>query len=243
MFNRISAFAGPISPFQKVDVVRRGLKVYLDTGIPGSYGGSGTTWTDLSGNGKNGTLVNSPTYTSTNNGILTFASASLQYATFPDLGSLSRWTIDTWVKFNSTPAAGTTAVVTNQYNGASSLNFIIGAGEPSSSVIRAGFFDGTWRNTTTGLTPTLGSWYHLVGTYDGSTVILYSNNTSVGTLSYSGTPTSGGGSRIARRWDNFGTDPTDFMDCVVPEVKIYDRALTTTEINQNFNAHRSRYGV
>ena len=243
MHGRISNFAGPISPFQKIDVVRRGLKVYLDAGIPGSYGGSGTTWTDLSGNGKNATLVNGPTYATTNNGILTFASASFQHATFNDLGSLSTWTVDTWVKFNSNPTAGTTSVVTNVYDGASTLNFSIGANEPSSAIIRAGFYDGSWRNTTTGLTPTLGNWYHLVGTYDGATVTLYSNNASVGTLTYAGTPGSGGGNRIARRWDAFDNDTGNFMDCVVPEVKIYNRALSTAEIKQNFNAHRSRYGV
>lgn len=35
-----------------------GLMIYLDAGVTSSYGGSGSTWTDLSGNGNNGTLTN-----------------------------------------------------------------------------------------------------------------------------------------------------------------------------------------
>jgi hypothetical protein len=43
-------------------IVTDGLVLCLDAGNPKSYTGSGTTWTDLSGNGNNGTLTNSPTY-------------------------------------------------------------------------------------------------------------------------------------------------------------------------------------
>ena len=44
----------------------------LDAGSRLSYPGSGTTWTDLSGNGNTGTLVNGPTYSSANSGAIVF---------------------------------------------------------------------------------------------------------------------------------------------------------------------------
>lgn len=40
------------------------LLLWLDAEQPGSYPETGTTWTDLSGNGNNGTLTNGPTYSS-----------------------------------------------------------------------------------------------------------------------------------------------------------------------------------
>jgi hypothetical protein len=45
-------------------IVTDGLVLALDAGNPKSYPGSGTTWTDLSGNGNNGTLVNGVGYNS-----------------------------------------------------------------------------------------------------------------------------------------------------------------------------------
>ena len=48
------------------------MLLWLDAQQPGSYPGTGTTWTDLSGNGNNGTLTNGPTYSSANGGSIVF---------------------------------------------------------------------------------------------------------------------------------------------------------------------------
>jgi hypothetical protein len=53
-------------------IVTDGLQTWVDAGNPLSYPGSGSTWTDLSGNGRNYTLVNSPTFTTLNGGALIF---------------------------------------------------------------------------------------------------------------------------------------------------------------------------
>ena len=53
-------------------IVTDGLVLCLDAANPKSYPGSGTTWTDLSGNGNNGTLVNGVGYNSDNGGSLSF---------------------------------------------------------------------------------------------------------------------------------------------------------------------------
>ena len=49
--------------YQTLGLVTSGLSMWLDANNPASYSGSGTTWTDLTGNGNDQTLVNSPTYT------------------------------------------------------------------------------------------------------------------------------------------------------------------------------------
>ena len=54
------------------NIIRNGLVLALDAASKNSYPGTGTTWTDLSGNNNNGTLINSPTFSSTNEGIFIF---------------------------------------------------------------------------------------------------------------------------------------------------------------------------
>ena len=57
-------------------IVTDGLVLCLDAAIGKSYPGSGTSWTDLSGNGNNGTLQNTPTFNSANGGSLIFDAAN-----------------------------------------------------------------------------------------------------------------------------------------------------------------------
>lgn len=240
MLSRISSL-GPLSSHSPQEVAIRGLLVWLDAGRDGSYPGSGTTWTDLTG-GNNATLFNTPTYGTTYGGELTFAKTSYEYATISNLGSLSAWSLEAWVRFNSTPQNGTNAIITNQYDLISNLNFALGSIDPTSNQIKAGFFNGAWRMSS-GVTVSTGQWYHFVGTYDGSTIKLYNNASSVGDTSYSATPVSGGEVRIARRWDDSATIANNFIDGIIPVVRIYNRAISAQEVLQNFNVQRSRYGV
>jgi hypothetical protein len=53
-------------------IIRSNLVLCLDAANPKSYPGSGTTWTDLSGFGNNGTLINGVGYSSDNLGSLSF---------------------------------------------------------------------------------------------------------------------------------------------------------------------------
>ena len=53
-------------------IVTTNLSMFLDAGNASSYPGTGTAWTDLSGNSRNGTLTNGPTYTSADGGAIVF---------------------------------------------------------------------------------------------------------------------------------------------------------------------------
>jgi len=54
----------PYAPIASIDIITNGLSVYLDATNTASYPGTGTTWTDLSGNGRNFTWFSAPTFTS-----------------------------------------------------------------------------------------------------------------------------------------------------------------------------------
>jgi hypothetical protein len=79
------------------DVVRDGLIFYFDAGEPSSYSGSGTTWSDLSGSGNNGTLVNGVSYSNTNGGTLSFDGVN-DYVSTTSLNLQQNFTLEIWAK-------------------------------------------------------------------------------------------------------------------------------------------------
>jgi hypothetical protein len=160
----------------------------------------------------------------------------------PELGSLSNFTVSCWFKLNTLPTtAGAAAVVSNVYNLSTNLNFSIGLNRsPSSANVCGGFYNGTWR-TTAGFAPSIGVWYNVAVTYNGTRIIQYLDGSSQSTLDYTGTASSGGlGNRIGRRWDT-APNSVDYINGQIPHVMIYNRALTSTEIVQNYNAIKDRY--
>lgn len=219
-----------------------GLVFYLDSRNSLSYSGSGATWNDLSPSGLTTTLYNTPTYT---DGILNFSSASFEYAqTNTSAPDYNKWTVECWVKFYSNMSGKITSVITNEFNGFSKLNFSIGTNRaPGSYNVCVGFFDGLWRNTD-GFVPSTNVWYHIAGTYDGSVIRQYVNGVANGgTLNYVGTPQSGGAYRIARRWDSVNNDPNNFANADVPVVRVYSKALGSSDIASNYNSEKSYFGL
>jgi hypothetical protein len=224
------------------NVVENGLVFYLDAANTKSYSGSGTVWGDLSLTNNNSTLTNSPTYSSDNRGYLNFSSSSSQYGTASSLGDLSNWTVETFVRFTSSYSSKVSMVIGGQYNLSNKLNFSIGTNNaPTNYNIAVGFFDGAWRNTT-GISYPLNTWVYITGTYNGSTIRQYTNGVQVDFTNYTGTPSSGGEIRINRRWDDV-VSSGNLFDTNISMVRIYNRALTATEIEQNYNATKRRYGL
>jgi len=218
--------------------VTDGLVLALDAGNPKSYPGSGTTWTDLSGNGNNGTLVNGVGYS---NGALSFDGID-DYGSvttgIPDTGDFTIGFI-----YQLTGTGGRGGLFERKpslpYNG-----FSFGQGGSSN-----------WAFTVSGTSdfnnliqvfftyPTTNTWYYDVGIYsNGNTVTNYRNGSfinsttgvSQGNLSTQGTRTN---FLIANR-DNITSLP-----CKVAQVSIYNKALTASEVQQNFNATKSRFGL
>lgn len=80
-------------------IVTNGLVLHLDAGDTASYPVTGTTWTDLSGNGNNGTLVNGVGYNSANGGSLVFDGVNDRVSTtFKPSGARSYFI---WIKYNT----------------------------------------------------------------------------------------------------------------------------------------------
>ena len=85
-------------------IVVNGLVLYLDAASPRSYPGTGTAWTDLSGNGNNGTLTNGPTYSSANGGSIVFDGVN-DYVLTPVNIDANPNTVSAWFNASSTNGA------------------------------------------------------------------------------------------------------------------------------------------
>ena len=135
-------------------LVTSGLSMWLDASNPASYSGSGTTWADISGNGNDQTLVNSPTYTAGTPGYFEFDGIN-QYATgSTTVLGMNQYTKMVWFQFNTTGADNN--LVSSQAGG----HFMYGAGTPTlwaGNANHAPFAGGGAFGTASGLSA--GTWY------------------------------------------------------------------------------------
>lgn len=90
------------------DIINDGLVLQLDAANPRSYIGSGTVWNDLSGNNNTGSLVNGPTFTSTNKGEISFdgSNDSVTIYNIPDSYWLGNWTVSFWANWSVIDTTG-----------------------------------------------------------------------------------------------------------------------------------------
>ena len=224
-----------------VSVVTTGLVLSLDAGNLASYPGSGSTWTDTV-QSRAFTLYSSPVYSSNNGGYLSFVPANSQYAASSTslTSSLNTFTVETWHYYTGTNNGTAPCIITEIFPGNNSkINFFLGSLNAITPNLQSGYYDGAFKTTPTGYTLTANNWYHVVGTYDGSTVSLYVNNSLVQSSSFTGTPQSSqGGIRLMRRWDN-----PDYWGGNLAIANIYTGSLNSTQIQQNWTANRSRFGL
>lgn len=216
-------------------IVTDGLVLALDAGNRKSYPGSGTTWTDLSGRGNNGTLTNGPTYSSSNGGSIVFDGVDDYVSTGLVLPSPSTTptTFDLVFRFNNT----------NSYRG------LIGASGYQASGFSIGFMGQTSIRMTynaSGLAYepswTYDSSVVSQGTFvfDGRNITAYRNSSVISTYTASfDVVASSSGIGIGNNFQGGWGVSQSNVYCA----RVYNRALTAAEIQQNFNATRGRYGI
>jgi len=221
------------------EIVTNGLVLNLDAGFVPSYSRSGTTWSDISLNGNNGTLTNGPSFNSNNNGYIVLDGTDDYVSSNLFLNTITNVTLQCWVEITSTSRKGAFIKIGGGANG-----YSIGVGnatmDTNGNEIIGLFPNVRWIDTNT----TYGTgWKFVTLTLNASSLpTIYLNNTTIG--SYSGTnpitPTSG--TYIGR---NIGDEPSGAraFNGNVAQVFIYNRALSLTEITQNYNATKSRFGL
>jgi len=223
-------------------IVTDGLVLCLDAADPKSYPGSGTAWTDRSGNSYNGTLVNGPTFDSANGGSIDFDGTNdYGSVTGNDLNFINNVTLEVWAKY--TTVSNTVLVEKSSNNThyqlqvfASSQGTVGVAGEivfmlqPNSS---------NW--VVTGEVTNDGTWHHYVGTYNRSTTTakVYVNGVLKNTNSaiVSGPSSNSQALLLGSRSGSSGFGGN------ISRTSIYNRDVTAAEVLQNYNATKGRFGL
>lgn len=230
-------------------IVTSGLVLALDAADRNSYPRTGTTWTDLSGNGYNGTLTNSPTFSNSNGGSIIFDGTNDYTSTSLDLSwnNTNSVSISMWIKTGNLSQSKGFLGTGNfewqfrqgQYAGANSdLVFVYwdnSGGHTNGSIpSMSGFFDDT-------------NWKHLTMTWNNSnsTILFYKNGTQIFSQVYGNPSANRVSSELMQiggnvySWDGVGA----YWNGSFSNIQTYNRTLSATEVLQNYNATKTRFGL
>ena len=231
-------------------IVTDGLVLLLDAADRTSYSG-GTTWYDLSENNNNGTLTNGPTFNSENGGSIVFDGADDYVITTanstPSLNITSSITLETWLKStalaNISHADGINSKgLSSDGNSAVYETLLRQSGGINYPFFRMRIGSSTPTYFPTNIPLNLNQIYHFASVYDGNIMRIFINGIESGT----GLPQSGTievntqqltvGVRYNRNSDSL-FNGNIFVN------RIYNKALSSQEVLQNYNATKSRFGL
>ena len=215
-------------------VVTTGLQLYLDAGNASSYPGSGTAWTDLSGNNRDGTLTNGPTYSGTNGGSIVF-DGSNDYVQCTGSLTVTAATFVTWIKRNG--SQGTyDGILFSRGTNTTGMNFY------TSNQLGYHWNDSSSTyNWSSGLTIPDATWCMIAISVTSTSATAYLCQT--------------GGTTTATNTVNHSSSVLNDIKLAVDDAaaryfngniaiaQLYNIALSAGEISQNFAADRTRFGV
>ena len=213
-------------------IVQTGLVLNLDASRSSSYTGTGTTWADISGNGNNGTLVNGPIFGTASGGVITFDGVN-DYVDLGTKSSLAPGTTDFTISFWINPSSWsmtyspffTTAITNGLWIGKNNSNFVLRTYNVADDIQYS-------------VLPTLNTWTMVTVNRSGGIARIYYNDVMVASAANSRNYITGN--------SYIGTDNAGSSNCINSKLSsfyYYNRSLSQTEITQNFNATKSRFGL
>jgi len=215
-----------------IKTISNGLVLHLDAANTKSYPGSGTSWRDLSSNGNNGTTSGTPTFSSANGGTIVFDGTDDYVNTNKLPSELSvydqDYTFSAWV-YPTNLSSDKTIFGTDQTTFRTGLHLIFRSGA---------IYQGHYSSDFSAGTVSINNWYNIVYTFVKSSGLatIYKNGVSQG----SGTISSflGTSNVFIGRWAN-----GNYFVGNGAMYSIWNRPLSATEIRQNYDASKSRFGL
>jgi hypothetical protein len=219
------------------------LVLYYDPSNSSSYSGTGTTVNDLSANGLNGTMSNI-TFTSpyfTYNGSTSQVSRADNNLLEPGTGD---FTLEVWVYYSVIAGNQRTFISkTNNGGGASDWSYGLRTNIAGDTYLEVG--NGTTSVTSPSFTVSANTWYQVVGVWTNvasNSIELYINGTSQGSNSHSFASILNSTNPLYLGNYNGNEYPQQFNGRM-GVVRMYSRALSSSQVQQNFNADKSKYGL
>lgn len=237
-------------------IVTNGLVMYLDAANPASYPRSGTSWRDVSRGVNNCSLINGPTFSAESSGIITTDGTNDYILYGKNLNGFTKnihfdlnWSIEVWMNvvtmssfkyiygaYNGGPAqVGAGIWISNGSGGFLNLslhfnNSVAIGGTNQSDILNC---QGLWKQWVITSEDALNYRYYLNGVLKGSST--YNWRDSANRVDAQST------------YDYcFAANNVDLSTCLNAKFgncKIYNRALSASEVLQNYNATRTRFGL
>ena len=210
-------------------IITDGLVLSLDAADRNSYVSGSTIWRDLSGNNNSGSLTNGPTFSSANEGSIVFDGVD----DFVNTNVLGRAIGTLFSFFNPTVSVNSTFFeglidcdTAGQYGQGMGIN-----NGTFQTILDNGFWDPS-------VTVDIGKWQMCALTFNSTTAKFYKNGTLRNTFNYTQGAVTTNNYYIGRSRAN-----NRFINGRIAIATIYNRVLSDTEILQNYNAQKSRFGL
>ena len=238
-------------------IVTDGLVLALDAASRNSYVSGSTTWTDLSGNNNTGTLVNGPTFSSDNGGSIVFDGTNdyVSCGTLANYGSeMATNGITFEFIFSSTYTAALKqfGTINSGFNTILGINFNRDENDTYSARKTSLSIRGNGNVYLVGAISTniyTGAFFIVSAVRQANTnqISFYVNGVSqttiYGTLTANPTSFSNFENSFTIGASNSRGTVINNLACSIPSFKLYNRALTATEVQQNYNALKSRFNL
>ena len=216
-------------------IVRDGLVLAYDAANYRSFVSGSSVWRDLSASGITGSLTNGPTYDNSNGGSIVFDGVNDTVNFVYDLRST--WSYECWALHNVVNGfsfLGQGPTVANQGLHIWFIN--------NGNSIRFGMYSND--NDANNLTTETSRWYHYCFTYNHNspyTKQIFRNGIAL-TTGVVGGPNQYVGTGIVRIGATYSSGGA-YANGRFSNVKLYNRVLSASEILQNYNASKGRYGL
>jgi hypothetical protein len=219
-------------------IVTDGLVLYLDAANTKSYVSGSTTWNDISRSNVNGTLVNGPTFNSGNGGSVVFDGTN-DYVSSTLQKTPNNTSVQLWYKWNGVNqfAIITYIGIGNWSDPGIGLLLHDGSGNTSGNKVGVVIGGIAFNTIISSATLVNNVWTQLTFTRSTTLTTLYQNGLIVGTSVT--TPDSQNTLLPIRPIGGTVYYPAGSF----ASVSIYDRALTSSEVLQNYNSTKSRFGL
>jgi hypothetical protein len=218
------------------NIVKSGLQLYVDAGRYNSYSGTGTNWVDLSGEGNNSTLINGTIYNSSGVASMYFDGTDdyVESINNLDLSGTNPRTYSVWVKIKT--YLDNSGIIRTGTQGTASADMSL------ETTTTPGTF--TFNGWVTDFDFTVDSnfygWHNLVIVYDGTKGLAYADGIFKNSLTFTSVAPN---SKLQLGSDRKeGAVQGNNLDGFISNAMVYNRALSDTEILQNFNAQKYRFG-
>ena len=246
-------------------VITNGLVLNVDAGFTPSYPTTGTTWYDVSSGGNNGTLTNGPTFSSGNGGNIILDGTDDTISTpiaLTSLPALSNFSLEIITKITQYPQPLSSP---NVYGNTTRAGVLFGAAYYSGVAL---YWYGNSAGTactiysyirgadayrvTSGFSMITNNWYSftLTNNYTGNALSLYANGTLIDSVNTATqeynpdlAPSAGNIGFCKPQVDGGGELVYSYLNCAIASAKIYNRALSASEVLQNYKAQKGRFGL